>query len=202
MTKSRHRPHVAHNSGNNEWYTPREYIEAARKVLGKIDLDPASSPQADAVVRAAVHYAIDDSGLAHEWRGRVWLNPPYAAELVGRFIVKLAIHVDAGDVSAAIVLVNNATETAWFQSLLTRASALVFPRGRVRFLRPDGTPGMPLQGQAIVYVGTRPSVFLKAFEKFGRGMIVPVDARRRRRRRVGAALAPHGIPKRMRSPMR
>jgi len=33
--------HVSYNSGENEWYTPPEFIASAREVLGTISLDPA-----------------------------------------------------------------------------------------------------------------------------------------------------------------
>lgn len=163
------RPHVANNSGNNEWYTPRAYIAAARDVLGAIDLDPASSAKANEVVGAAKFFTAEDDGLAQEWGGRVWMNPPYASDLIQRFIDKLATEYSADNVTEAIVLVNNATETAWFGGIINFASAIVFPRSRVRFLQPDGTPGAPLQGQAVIYLGDRQDEFLERFSAFGWG---------------------------------
>ena len=161
------RPHVANNSGNNEWYTPAEYIEAARVVLGAIDLDPASSDIANKTVGATTYYTSDDDGLQQDWHGRVWMNPPYAAGLIDRFSEKLAYHVGNGDVSEAIVLVNNATETVWFGRLVEVAAAVCFPRSRVRFLRPDGEMGAPLQGQAVLYIGTHVDKFRHVFSDAG-----------------------------------
>ncbi len=160
-------PHVSHNSGNNEWYTPAEYIEAARRVMGEIELDPATSQEANRVVRAQSFYTAADDGLSQKWQGRVWMNPPYAAPLISMFCGKLAEHYASGDVPEAIALVNNATETAWFGTLVQNASAVVFPQSRVRFWQPDGTLGAPLQGQAIVYMGGKPKTFLAEFGRFG-----------------------------------
>lgn len=159
--------HVSLNTGIPEWYTPAEYIGAARKVLEQIDLDPASSDVAQKTVAAKKYYTVEQNGLTKKWKGRVFLNPPYSSDLVQQFVKKLCEHVVAEDVTQAILLVNNATETRWFQRALSNASAICFPSGRIKFVDDEGNPGAPLQGQAILYFGRATVAFVEEFHTFG-----------------------------------
>jgi phage N-6-adenine-methyltransferase len=162
------RAHVSNNTGNNEWYTPPEYLEAARVVMGGIDLDPASSEIANRAVDASRFYTEDDNGLEQPWAGRVWMNPPYAQPLISHFCERVAASYEAEEISAAIVLVNNGTETKWGQRLLGASSAVCFPSGRIRFVDPEGNPGgAPLQGQMVAYLGSDPQLFSSVFGELG-----------------------------------
>lgn len=159
--------HVANNSGNNEWYTPAVFVEAARDVLGGFDLDPATSEIANATVKADRIFTAEDDGLSQEWPiGSIWMNPPYAQPLMGQFASKFAAEIRRG--STGIVLVNNATETGWFQEMAEVCSAICFPKTRIRFVDPQGNAsGAPLQGQAILYFGPDGEGFAAAFHQFG-----------------------------------
>jgi ParB family chromosome partitioning protein len=165
--KAKKHVHVAQNSGENEWYTPPNFIASARAVMGGIDTDPASSEIANQTVKAKRFYTKEDDGLRQAWKGNVWMNPPYAQPLISNFAEAVAYKYSVGEFKQAIVLVNNATETQWFQRMAGVASAICFPKSRVRFLDPQGNPGAPLQGQAILYFGKNPAKFAEEFNHYG-----------------------------------
>jgi hypothetical protein len=95
------------------------------------------------------------------------MNPPYSAGIVDQFVAKLLDHYRTGDVTSAVVLTNNSTDTAWWQSLAERSTALCHLRGRRWFYAADGESGSPLQGQTLCYLGEQPGEFMRAFSEFG-----------------------------------
>lgn len=157
----------ASGTGENEWYTPDEYLDAARAVLGEIDLDPASSDAAQEKVQATKYFTKETNGLTRDWEGRVWLNPPYAQPFIAEFVSKMVAERRAGRVTAAIMLTHNYTDTAWFHEAAGLADAICFTRGRVKFYDASGAIAAPTQGQAFTYFGDDIAAFATAFAGVG-----------------------------------
>lgn len=159
MTSSGKLIHHPRREMKDEWYTPPSILTAARDVLGTIDLDPASSEIANLTVQATRY---------------VWLNPPYTQPACAQFCHKAVELFDAGEIRQAIILINNSTETAYFQALLALASAVCFPSRRIKFLDPEGRPSnRSLQGQVMIYLGPEASRFRSSFGRFGAVLTVP-----------------------------
>lgn len=154
-------------TGENEWYTPDEYLDYARQVLGSIELDPASTPEANTRVQAENIFTLADNGLTQDWYGRVWLNPPYSQPAIAQFAEKTVSEWKSSRVQAAIVLTHNYTDTAWFQALAGNATAICFTRGRIRFVSPNGELAAPTQGQAFFYFGKHVNTFASVFSEVG-----------------------------------
>jgi hypothetical protein len=149
----------------NEWYTPEKYIEAARTVLGQIDLDPASSATANETVQATTYYHAENDGLEHPWNGRIWLNPPYGT-IGPAFVTRLIEEYQAGSVKEAIVLVNsNCVPTKWFRPLWNYV--LCFHYGRINFNEGTEERTGSTHGSVFVYLGPNPDAFDQEFTQFG-----------------------------------
>lgn len=161
--------HVSYSTGEDEWYTPPAIIELARKTMGSIDLDPASCEEANKIVKAKKHFTAKDDGLSKDWFGNVWINPPFSEPTVQKFTQAVADKYISGEIKQGCIIINNATETRWFQYMASRCSAICFPKGRIRFLdkNSEQKPGSPLQGQAILYFGKNTERFENNFRELG-----------------------------------
>ena len=153
-------------TGEDEWYTPETYVFAARKVLGSIDLDPASCAIANKTVKAKKFYSQEDDGLEQDWHGNVFLNPPYKQPLVSQFVEKLIESHIAGDVNAAILLTNNSTDTKWWQLAARESTAACFTAGRIKFYR-DREYDSPTNGQVFLFFGWGWEAFVSEFSQYG-----------------------------------
>ena len=151
--------------GSDEWFTPLHYIDAARGVLGDIDLDSATCTFAQSRIKAGQFFTKQDNGLVQNWNGRVWLNPPFSK--VEQFVAKLLAEIDAGHVTAAILLPHNNTDTAWFHDAANAASAICFTRDRIRFEQEGSPVEPPPQGQCFFYYGKDIAGFRKVFTSIG-----------------------------------
>jgi phage N-6-adenine-methyltransferase len=158
---------VGKMTGCEERYTPKKYVDSARQVMGGIDLDPATNCHAQKVIKAKRFYSKDDDGLSKKWKGRVWLNPPYTVRVIDRFVEKLLGHIEGGDVSQAVLLTNNNTDTEWWQSGADAAAAICFTKGRIAFYDKSGETTAPTNGQTFFYFGRRGKAFAAAFVKHG-----------------------------------
>ena len=166
-------PPVTLNTGEIEWYTPPEYLERVRAVLGSIDLDPASTKVAQKTVKANRYFTKVEDALNREWHGRIFMNPPYYRDLLPRFAEKLLREFRDGRVSEAIVLVHSLTDPSWFHDLAGCASAICFTRGRFPFVSPYGEANAPVHGSAFFYLGPCRAKFIEEFGAIGL-VVLPV----------------------------
>jgi hypothetical protein len=160
-----------YSSESIEWYTPARYLEAAREVLGAIDLDPASNDQANSFVRAETIFTAQDNGLEQSWHGRFFMNPPYGktqdnGSLAGAFCNKAIQEYEAGNVEAGIILVNSLHSQSWQAPLYQFPVCLV--DHRVQFISGDGEPNKnPTFQNIFIYLGRDEQRFARVFGKFG-----------------------------------
>lgn len=152
--------HESTYNETKEWYTPPIVFDC----LGlEFDLDPCSPAGITTHVPARKRYTIVDDGLAQKWEGLVWMNPPYGSD-TPKWMAKLAAHGNG------IALVFARTDTGWFHRYATKAHALCFIAGRVKFLKPDGTEGgTPGAGSMLIGYG---EVAKKALQRSGLGFTV------------------------------
>ncbi len=120
------------SSEHQDWATPPPFMRYLEEVFGWVpDLDAAASKEN---TKAPLYYDIEDNGLFGEWRGNVWVNPPFGSALPS-WIDKAIIESDRDEVESIFMLIPARTDTQWCHKLMKHASIIYFIKGRFDFRR-------------------------------------------------------------------
>lgn len=149
----------------DDFYTNKIVIDCARKLMGRIDVDPASHAVANKVVQADTFYTVTDNGLTKQWNGKVWINPPFSQWKV--WVPKILNEWNSGRIEEMCVLSAMRTVTAqYFAALLQQCDAAIIFKGRIKFW--GGKAGdSPDDGHSVFYFGEHRERFKEEFEKLG-----------------------------------
>ena len=153
-------------AAKSDWQTPVKLFDELDKEFGPFDCDPAcdGSEHSARVIAArpwsllcvspdftpdpwpAHGCTVRNDGLASNWQGRVFLNPPYGYANLMKWVPKAVSEVEKGNAQLVCALLPNRTGSRWWQEyVLSEANALWdayahsclllarFLPGRVRF---------------------------------------------------------------------
>lgn len=172
---------IQHSSAETRWRTPPHIVEMVRKVLGGIDLDPASDIGANQIVKAERILTAEDNALECGWScagQSIYLNPPggktNGCSNAALFWGKLMRERKYSGFNHAIFLGFNlgilrSAQTKAFSSPLD--FPLCVPRQRIRFVHPDGRfAKSPSHDNVIIYVPgsvNKSARFVNVFTQLG-----------------------------------
>ena len=180
------------SSKDNEHYTPIDLLfRVLRFYDDLIDLDPCSNSKDNPHTPSRKQFTIEDDGLAKQWKGKVWVNPPYGRAL-SDWAEKTVSEYESGRASQILFLAPSRTDTQWYKRLNA------YPRcnieGRLKFVNPQNSSAAPFPS-VLFYLGSRKSRFKEFFKPIGEIIIPENDRREYKREYMKAYMANRRSPR-------
>lgn len=122
------RSRVCFSRNSDEWGTPKHIIELVEKEFGPIQLDPCCTPK---TAKAKKFFTKEQNGLGQEWKGLVFVNPPYSR--IKEWVQK-ASNSCKGGAATVVMLIPARTDTRWFHEYIYGKAEIRFLKGRCKFV--------------------------------------------------------------------
>lgn len=115
------------SSNVDAWATPQALFDTLDAEFD-FTLDPCAS---HSTAKCARYFTIEDDGLAQDWDGTVFMNPPYGRS-IGDWVRKARQESERG--ATVVCLIPARTDTAyWHDEVMQHATEVRFIRGRLHF---------------------------------------------------------------------
>ena len=117
---------VMFSSETDLWATPQAFFDEWNNRYD-FELDVCATHEN---AKCDKYFTPEMDGLAQEWKGVCWMNPPYGRE-IGKWVKKAYESSLAG--ATVVCLLPARTDTAWWHDYVMQADDIVFVRGRLKF---------------------------------------------------------------------
>ena len=111
------------SSKTDLWETPQDFFDALNEEFN-FELDVCALPSNAKCKR---YFTPELNGLAWEWSGTCWCNPPYGSE-IGKWIEKAA-----KSKATTVMLLPARTDTKWFHEWVLPYAEIRWIKGRLKF---------------------------------------------------------------------
>lgn len=130
------------SSKTDLWSTPQDLFDDLDRVY-RFDVDVCATPEN---AKCATFYTLEQDGLAQDWRGTCWLNPPYGRE-IGKWVEKARRSADENG-ATVVCLLPARTDTRWWHEHCSLGH-ITFIKGRLKF--GGSKNGAPFPSAIVVF---------------------------------------------------
>jgi phage N-6-adenine-methyltransferase len=114
------------SSEKDDWETPEELFKQLNDEFN-FTLDPCCTRE---TAKCFNFYTAEDNGLTKEWKGSVFMNPPYGRQIVN-WVKKAKEESEKG--SVVVCLVPARTDTKWWHAYCMKSSEIRLLTKRLTF---------------------------------------------------------------------
>jgi phage N-6-adenine-methyltransferase len=112
--------------GSTEWETPQDFFNIINQVY-KFDIDVCATREN---TKCKKYFTPELDGLAQDWIGTIWCNPPYGRE-VEKWVQKA--HESHKQGAVIVMLLPSRTDTKWIHKYVFGSAQVIFLKGRLKF---------------------------------------------------------------------
>lgn len=113
---------------NTVWATPWDFFNRLNRVF-RFTLDVCALKEN---AKCESFYSPEEDGLAKDWLGGVWCNPPYGKDITA-WVRKASEEITKDYCDFIVMLLPARTDTLWFHSYVYGKARVEFVKGRIRF---------------------------------------------------------------------
>lgn len=134
------------SSATDLWETPQDFFNELNKEFD-FETDVCALPEN---AKCKNYYTPEENGLAQEWGGICWCNPPYGRK-IGEWVKK------ASESNAfTVMLLPARTDTKWFHEYIYGKAEIRFIKGRLKF--GNSKNSAPFPSMIVIFEGGRKKV--------------------------------------------